>query len=97
MEGSTAPGSPEASASLVAKVLYLSGAITIVIGIVLGLVVSPILFAVILVGIADIAIARLIASGRIGPLAARRRATESGDAAQVAAGDPSFNPYARED
>jgi hypothetical protein len=78
-------------------VLYLSGAITIVLGLVLGLVITPVLFAAVALGIVDFVIARLFASGRIGPLAARRAATEAGDAAALAEADPSFNPYARED
>ena len=81
----------------VVGVLYLSGAVTIVIGIVLGFVVSPVCFAAVALGIADFVLAGLFSSGRIGPLAARRKATESGDAAQVTEADPSFNPYARED
>ncbi len=40
---------------------------------------------------------RLYETGRIGPLAARRRAEASGDAAAIAESDPSYNPYARED
>ncbi len=80
-----------------ASALYLSGAITVVIGIVLGFVVSPILFVVVAVGIFDCVLAGLFSSGRIGPLAAQRRAAASGDAAEIAEADPSFNPYARED
>jgi hypothetical protein len=79
------------------SVLYLSGAITIVAGIALGFVISPALFAAVALGIADFVIAGLFSSGRIGPLAARRAATEAGDAAALAEADPSFNPYARED
>ncbi len=78
-------------------ILYLSGAITIVLGVALGLAISPVFFAVGALGILDFVIARLIAAGRIGPLAARRAATEAGDAAALAEADPSFNPYARED
>ena len=88
MESSATPASPQAQAGLLAKVLYLSGAITIVIAIVLGLVVDPLLFAIVLVGVADFVFARLFAAGTIGPLAARRRATESGDAAAVAESRP---------
>jgi hypothetical protein len=78
-------------------VLYLSGAITVVLGIVLGFAISPVLFAAVALGIVDFVIAALFSSGRIGPLAARRRAVESGDAATIAEADPSFNPYARDD
>lgn len=81
----------------IVSVLYLSGAITVVLGIALGFVISPVLFAAVALGIVDFVIAGLFSSGRIGPLAARRAAAEAGDAAAVAETDPSFNPYARED
>jgi hypothetical protein len=77
--------------------LYASAAITIVAAVVLGLAIEPILFALAGVGVADLVLARLFAAGIIGPLAARRRAEASGDAAAIAAADPSYNPYARED
>jgi hypothetical protein len=77
--------------------MYLSGAITVVAGIALGFVISPILLAAVALGIVDFVIAGLFASGRIGPLAAERRAAASGDAGVIAETDPSFNPYARED
>ncbi len=77
--------------------LYLSGAITVVAGIALGFVLTPALFALVALGIVDFVIAGLFSSGRIGPLSARRAATEAGDAAAIAETDPSFNPYARED
>jgi hypothetical protein len=78
-------------------VLYLSGAITIVLGIALGIAISPVLFAAVALGVVDFVIAGLFSSGRIGPLAARRRGVESGDVAAIAEADPSSNPYARED
>ena len=81
----------------VVNVLYLSGVITIVLGIVLGFVISPILFALVAVGVSDFVIGGLFSSGRIGPLAAERKAAESGDAAVIAESDPAFNPYSRED
>jgi hypothetical protein len=77
--------------------LYLAGVITIAVGIAVGIAVDPILFAIAALGLVDFALARMFASGRIGPLAARRKAIESGHAAQAAEADPSFNPYARED
>ena len=77
--------------------LYAAGVITIAVGIVVGIVVDPILFLIAVAGLLAFVLARMFASGRIGPLAARRRAEESGDAAAVAEADPSFNPYARED
>jgi hypothetical protein len=87
---------PEA-ARRVASALYLGGTITIVVGIALGFIISPALFGIVALGIVDFVIAWLFSSGRIGPLSARRAATETGDAAAIAETDPSFNPYARED
>ena len=77
--------------------LYAAGVITIAVGIAVGIAIDPILFLIAVVGLFDFVLARMFASGRIGPLAAQRKAAESGDAAQVAEADPSFNPYARED
>jgi hypothetical protein len=81
----------------IVSALYLSGSITVVAGIALGFILTPALFALVALGIADCVIGALFASGRIGPLSARRAATEAGDAAAIAETDPSFNPYARED
>jgi hypothetical protein len=97
-EPQIAPADPQrASVGRLVSALYLSGAITVVIGIVLGFVISPILFAVVAFGIIDGVIAGLFSSGRIGPLATRRRDAAAGDASAIAESDPSFNPYARED
>lgn len=93
-----AAGVPPSSNRSLAGILYLSATITVVAGIVLGFVVAPALFAIVIVGLFDFAFAWLLASGRIGPDAQRRRAAAAeGDAAAVAEDDPSFNPYARED
>jgi hypothetical protein len=89
--------SPQRTAGNIASALYLSGAVTIVVGIVLGIAISPALFGIAVLGVVDFVIGRLFATGRIGPLSARRAATEAGDAAAVAETDPNFNPYARED
>ena len=48
-------------------------------------------------GLFDLVLAWLFASGRIGPQSARRAAAEAGDAAAIAEADRSYNPYARED
>ena len=93
----TSPDPVRASVGRVVAALYLSAAITAVVGIVLGFVIDPILFAVIGFAIVDVVIAAMFSSGRIGPLAARRKAVASGDAGAIAEADPSFNPYARED
>jgi hypothetical protein len=91
------PGDAKASVDKFVRALKLSGVITIVFAIALGILISPILFAIAVLAIVDFAIARAYASGVIGPLAARRRAQASGDAALIAESDPSYNPYARED
>ncbi len=93
-------GQPDPAASSVRTLvlaLYLSGVVTIVVAVVLGIAIAPILFAIAALGVGDFVIARMYATGVIGPLAARRRAEPSGDAATVAEADPSYNPYARED
>jgi len=51
----------------------------------------------VIVGILDCVLGGLFQSGRIGPLAGRRRAAAPGEAAEIADADPDFNPYARED
>ena len=88
------PNSSSASTSnprAVAGYLYLSAAITIVVGIVLGFVIGPVWFAVVAVGILDVILARMFASGRLGSSAG------GSDPAAAAEADPSYNPYARED
>jgi hypothetical protein len=75
---------------VVAGYLYLSAAITIVVGIVLGFVVGPVWFAIVAVGVLDVILARLFASGRLG-------GPDKSDPAAAAEADPSYNPYARED
>ncbi len=77
--------------------LYLSAAATAAVGIALGIALGPVWFAVIALALIDVVLAHLFASGRIGPLATRRRAEAGGDAAAVAEADPRYNPYARED
>jgi hypothetical protein len=91
------PGPAQASARKLAAALYLSGVVTLVVGIVLGLLFEPVFFLIAAFAIIDFVLARLYETGRIGPLAGRRHAEESGDAAAVAESDPSYNPYARED
>ena len=82
--------SAQSNRALVARVMVISGIATIVIAIVLGIVVEPVLFAIAGVGILDLVMARVFASGALG--------SASGDATGPAAGeDPSYNPYARED
>jgi len=95
MTGETDPA--QASARKLAAALYLSGVVTLVVGVVLGLLLSALYFLIAAFAIVDFVLARLYETGRIGPLAARRDAEASGDAATVAESDPSYNPYARED
>lgn len=86
-----------ASARKVAAALYVSGVITLVVGVLLGLLFEPLFFLIAAFAIADFVIARLYETGRIGPLAGRRRSEASGDAAATAEADADYNPYARED
>ena len=93
------PGDPERQAvRALALSLVIGGLITIALGVWLGATVESVLYVVSAVGLVDFALAWAFASGRIGPLAQRRRDAEaSGDAAALAGVDPSYNPYARED
>lgn len=88
---------PEESARRLARALRLSGVVTAVASIALGLLIAPALFAIAALGVVDFALARLFERGPIGPLASRRAAEASGDAATIAESDPTYNPYARED
>jgi hypothetical protein len=86
-----------AAARKVAAALYLSAVVTLGVAIVLGLLLGAVYFLIALVAVVDFVIARLFETGKIGPLAGRRQAEESGDAATIAESDPGYNPYARED
>ena len=81
------PSSTSASPRTIASYLYASAAVTIIAGIVVGLLVSPVWFAVCAVGVLDIVLARVLFSGRTG----------QADPVAAAEADPSYNPYARED
>ena len=82
---STPSGSP-----LVARALFISGIVTIVVAVVLAVVVEPVLGAIALVGIIDLVLARAFASGRLGSGGGAAGSPDPGE-------DPSYNPYARED
>jgi hypothetical protein len=83
---------------LVALSLVIGGLITIAVAVFLGATIEPFLYAIALVAVIDFAFAWAFGTGRIGPAAQRRRDAEaSGDVSAVAADDPSYNPYARED
>ena len=90
---------PEAQAArLVALALALGGLFTIGLAVYLGSAVSSGLYLIAIVALTDFAAAWAFATGRIGPLAQRRRAAEErGELATELERDPSFNPYARED
>jgi hypothetical protein len=93
------PGTPPASGRTVGLALALSGIVTLVVGVVLGATVEPFLYAIAAISIVDFALAWAFATDRLGPGAARRRAATAGEAAvaaEAAAADPSYTPYARE-
>jgi hypothetical protein len=75
----------------VATPLRISGVITIATCLVLGIVVTPIIFFGVLVGVIDLVLATAFARGWIGGSPA------GPDDASKAEEDPSYNPYARED
>ncbi len=77
--------------------LRISALVMVVAAVALGLLVAPALFALAALAVVDLVLARMFARGTIGPLAGRRAAESSGDAATIAESDPSYNPYARED
>ena len=86
-----------ASARKVAAALYLSGVVTLAVGVILGVLFGAVYFLIAAFALIDFVIARLYETGRIGPLDGRREAEQGGDAATVAESDPTYNPYARED
>jgi hypothetical protein len=71
----------------VATILTVSGIGTIVVAIVLAAAVEPLLGLLVLVGLTDLALARLFASGKPGGRGAGTDPTA----------EPTYNPYARED
>lgn len=87
----------QGSARKLAAALYVSGVITLVVGVLLGLLFEPLFLLIAAFAIIDFVLARMYETGRIGPLAGRGQAEASGDAATVAESDPNYNPYARED
>jgi hypothetical protein len=71
--------------------LRLSGVITIAICVVLGIVVTPVIFFGVLVGVIDLVLAMAFDRGWIGG------SSPGPDDAVRAEEDPRYNPYARED
>ena len=93
-----APRPVQGPSRLLIIVLCVSGVLTVLAGIALGIAVKPVLFAIAAAGIVDFVMAWLFASGRVGPDAQRRREAEAaGDPTAIAEVDPTYNPYARED
>ncbi|HEX2129228.1 MAG TPA: hypothetical protein VHF58_08420 [Solirubrobacterales bacterium] len=93
------PPTPETQAvCTVSFALVLGGLFTIGVAVYLGSAVDSVLYLIALVGLADFAVAWAFRTGRIGPLAQRRRpAGAGGNVAAELERDPSYNPYARED
>jgi hypothetical protein len=79
------------SVERIATPLRISGLITIAVSVALGVLVTPIVFLGVLVGIVDLVLAMAFARGWIG------RSDPGSDAAVQADTDPAYNPYARED
>jgi hypothetical protein len=75
----------------IATPLRISGLITIAVCVVLGILVTPIVFFGVIVGIIDLVLAMAFARGWIG------RGAASADAAIQTEQDSTYNPYARED
>jgi hypothetical protein len=86
---------------IVAQVLLVSGIATMVVAGVLAVVVDPLLAFIALVGVADLIVARGLATGRLGTPRAVAAEGEAAISDELALGDasqdPSYNPYARED
>jgi hypothetical protein len=75
----------------IATPLRISGLITIAICVVLGILVTPIVFVGVFVGIIDLVLATAFARGWFG------RPVAGTDAAARVEDDPTYNPYAQED
>jgi len=78
------------------RILALSGVATLLIGVLIGLLLTPWGFAAAAFGLADFAFIGLVRSGVVGSY--RGGGAETGPAgAEAPELDPSSNPYARED
>ena len=75
----------------IATPLRISGLITIAICLVLGIVVTPVIFFGVLVGVIDLVLAMAFDRGWIGA------AEPDLDVAERVEDDPTYNPYARQD
>jgi hypothetical protein len=92
------PPPEQQTVRLLAMALVLGGLFSIGVAVYLGSAVDSVLYLVALVGITDFVVAWAFSTGKIGPLAQRRRAAEaSGDVVAELEQDPTYNPYARED
>jgi hypothetical protein len=72
---------------LLSRIMFASGLSLIAIGVVLAIAVDPLLGLVALAGVVDLVLARVFRSGRFG-------VETAGGGSE---GEPSANPYARED
>jgi hypothetical protein len=95
------PPSPQNNRRTLAVALVAGGFVAVAVGIILGLAVDPILFAIAAFGLIDFVLASLFSSGRLGSATYDQRPGEPLQDPDLAAGeatdDPSYNPYARED
>jgi Flp pilus assembly protein TadB len=89
-----------ASPQTLIRLMYVSALVTVLVAIILGALVSPFLFAIALLAIVDLWLARAYATGRLRMASDPRLARpEEGGVVEgdAATADPSYNPYARED
>jgi uncharacterized membrane protein len=87
----TSPEQSAPSSQALVTLLYASAVVTAIVAVVLGALVSPILFAIALFSLVDVWLARAYSSGRL------HLGSDSARPAEAADADPSYNPYARED
>ena len=82
----------------IARWLIIGGLITIAVGIVIGAVVTPWGFLLAGVGLSDLLLAYLFASGRLKAYTSPpERPDVTDEVADAARTDPDYKPYARED
>jgi membrane protein implicated in regulation of membrane protease activity len=97
----SASADPDRQVRLLILAFVLSGIVVIALAVALAILLDPLYLAIALFSLVDLALAWAFATGRMGPRSLRRKAEAARDAsaaaAAVAAADPSYNPYARED
>ncbi len=105
----------EAQRRKMARLMMLSAVVTVLVGILLGALVWPPLYAIAAFALVDLWLARAYTTGRLpvgnnprlgrpaeggvteGVTHVRSQNGDAASAADAAAADPSYNPYARED